>query len=256
VAPTFTSLDEFGHWLLPRDGVVNTFVVEDPITKVITDMVSFYTLPSTVVNHPEHKQLKAAYSFYNVAAVTPIKALMEDALTLAKQVGDILACPHEIHLFTLIHLCCFLLSSHSSLTLFVSALLSFSIASNSVHSRLSRSVALATHSLFALPALFHTRPFPLSRFSVFVSSLSSISITFFPLSLHSSLFPLSLTRATRANALDTQDNFDVFNALDLMENSQFLEDLKFGKGDGNLQYYLYNYRLNELAPGELGLVLL
>ena len=50
VAPTFTSLDEFGHWLLPRDGVINTFVVEDPETKELTDMISFYTLPSTVVS--------------------------------------------------------------------------------------------------------------------------------------------------------------------------------------------------------------
>ncbi|CAG7716947.1 unnamed protein product, partial [Allacma fusca] len=36
--------------------------------------------------------------------------------------------------------------------------------------------------------------------------------------------------------------FDVFNALDLMENKTFLETLKFGVGDGNLQYYLYNWR--------------
>lgn len=28
---------------------------------------------------------------------------------------------------------------------------------------------------------------------------------------------------------------DVFNALDIMENQQFLADLKFGQGDGNLQ---------------------
>lgn len=35
---------------------------------------------------------------------------------------------------------------------------------------------------------------------------------------------------------------DVFNALDLMENTQFLENLKFGIGDGNLQYYIYNWK--------------
>lgn len=35
---------------------------------------------------------------------------------------------------------------------------------------------------------------------------------------------------------------DVFNALDLMDNSQFLENLKFGIGDGNLQYYIYNWK--------------
>lgn len=36
--------------------------------------------------------------------------------------------------------------------------------------------------------------------------------------------------------------FDVFNALDLMDNKEFLEKLKFGVGDGFLQYYLYNWR--------------
>ncbi|KAF5805376.1 putative glycylpeptide N-tetradecanoyltransferase [Helianthus annuus] len=51
--------------------------------------------------------------------------------------------------------------------------------------------------------------------------------------------------------------YDVFNALDVMENESFLKELKFGPGDGQLQYYLYNYRLNQaLRPSELGLVLL
>ena len=44
VAPQL-SLAEFQHWLLPRQGVVYTYVVEDPATKEITDMVSFYSLP-------------------------------------------------------------------------------------------------------------------------------------------------------------------------------------------------------------------
>jgi hypothetical protein len=30
----------------------------------ITDMVSFYTLPSSVLGHPEHKEIRAAYMFY------------------------------------------------------------------------------------------------------------------------------------------------------------------------------------------------
>lgn len=34
----------------------------------------------------------------------------------------------------------------------------------------------------------------------------------------------------------------MFNALDLMDNKEFLEKLKFGVGDGFLQYYLYNWR--------------
>eukprot|EP00038_Savillea_parva_P008146 m.175036 g.175036 ORF g.175036 m.175036 type:complete len:510 (+) comp13918_c0_seq1:68-1597(+) len=137
IAPTFTSQEEFAHWLLPRDGVISTFVVEDPETHEITDMISYYTLPSTIVHHPEHKLLKAAYSFYNVPGKTDITQLMQDALTLAKA-----------------------------------------------------------------------------------------------------------------------DEFDVFNALDLMENSTFLEPLQFGKGDGNLQYYLYNYRFAEVKSQDIGLVLL
>jgi glycylpeptide N-tetradecanoyltransferase len=49
---------------------------------------------------------------------------------------------------------------------------------------------------------------------------------------------------------------DVFNALDLMENGAHFSDLKFGIGDGHLQYYLYNYKCPKLAPDEVGLVLL
>lgn len=51
-------------------------------------------------------------------------------------------------------------------------------------------------------------------------------------------------------------DFDVFNALDLMDNMEFLDDLHFGIGDGKLRYYLYNYRVPQMEPAELGLVLL
>lgn len=52
-------------------------------------------------------------------------------------------------------------------------------------------------------------------------------------------------------------DYDVFNALDVMHNEIFLKELKFGPGDGQLHYYLYNYRLRQgLKPSELGLVLL
>ena len=50
-------------------------------------MLSFYTLPSTVMHHPQYKQLKAAYSFYNVSNKVPLVDLMQDALVLAKQVS-------------------------------------------------------------------------------------------------------------------------------------------------------------------------
>ncbi|KAH6665322.1 glycylpeptide N-tetradecanoyltransferase [Plectosphaerella plurivora] len=44
-------------------------------------------------------------------------------------------------------------------------------------------------------------------------------------------------------------NFDVFNALSLMDNGLFLEEQKFGPGDGQLHYYLFNYRANPIRGG-------
>ena len=49
---------------------------------------------------------------------------------------------------------------------------------------------------------------------------------------------------------------DVYNALDLLDNSSVLSALKFGPGDGYLQYYLYNWRCPRLESAEVGLVLL
>ncbi|XP_053993546.1 glycylpeptide N-tetradecanoyltransferase 1-like [Hylaeus volcanicus] len=49
---------------------------------------------------------------------------------------------------------------------------------------------------------------------------------------------------------------DVFNALDLNENSQFIEKLRFGRGDGSLRYYLYNYICPPMEASNVGLVML
>lgn len=46
-----------------------------------------------------------------------------------------------------------------------------------------------------------------------------------------------------------QEKFDVFNALTLLDNPYFLEEQKFGAGDGQLHYYLYNYRAAPLGGG-------
>ena len=48
----------------------------------------------------------------------------------------------------------------------------------------------------------------------------------------------------------------MFNALNVMENDGFLKNLKFGIGDGHLQYYLYNWRCPQMQPKDVGLVLL
>ena len=55
-----------------------------------------------------------------------------------------------------------------------------------------------------------------------------------------------------------EEGFDVFNALDLMENKSMFEPLKFGVGDGLLHYYLYNYKcgLSPMKPSDIGLILL
>ena len=116
MVPVFTE-EDFTHWFLPRDEIIDTYVVEKPASAVeksesksnkkngadealdspskkdnslvITDMVSFYTLPSTVMSHPTHSKLKAAYSFYNVSTVTPWVDLIGDALVLAKKVMNL-----------------------------------------------------------------------------------------------------------------------------------------------------------------------
>lgn len=133
LTPRFT-VEEFRHWFLPRPDVVDSYVVE--ADGKITDFVSFYSLPSTVMHHTVHKELKAAYAFYSVAVSVPLVDLMQDALIVTKNNG-----------------------------------------------------------------------------------------------------------------------YDVFNALDLMDNKEFLEKLKFGIGDGNLQYYLYNWRCADMPPNKIGLVL-
>jgi len=129
------SPDEVGHWMLPREGVVYSYVREDG--GEVTDVCSFYSLPSTILGNDKYNLLKAAYSYWNVATTVPLHELIYDALILAKQ--------HD---------------------------------------------------------------------------------------------------------------FDVFNALNVMENDQFLKELKFGIGDGFLQYYLYNWKCPKIEPCGIGLVLL
>lgn len=125
-----------------RNGQVTwTYVVEDPKTHKITDFFSFYSLPSSIINHPRHGLLEAAYLYYYASETafepgadsegklqTRITALMGDALIVANEAA-----------------------------------------------------------------------------------------------------------------------FDVFNALTLMDNVSMLQDLRFGAGDGYLNFYLYNWRTRPLA---------
>lgn len=128
------SQKEVEHFFLSRKGVIHSYVVEDE--KTITDFVSFYSLPSSILKNPDHKTLEAAYSYYNVTTTNRMPQLMMDVLIRARALG-----------------------------------------------------------------------------------------------------------------------YDVFNCLDVMDNLPCLEPLKFSKGDGHLQYYLYNWRTPHLEPKEVAIVL-
>lgn len=71
----------------------------------ISDLVSFYTLPSTIMHHPTYRTLKAAYSFYNVSTKTPWVDLMQDALISARDVRYYTTTKIIILIITIILLC-------------------------------------------------------------------------------------------------------------------------------------------------------
>jgi glycylpeptide N-tetradecanoyltransferase len=136
--------EEVEHWLVHKkevkEQVVWSYVVEDPETHKITDFFSFYNLESTVIQHPKHDCVRAAYLYYyatETAFTGDKKALKERLLLL---MNDALILAKKAH-------------------------------------------------------------------------------------------------------------FDVFNALTLQDNPLFLEQLKFGAGDGQLHFYLYNYRTAPVPGG-------
>lgn len=128
--------EEVRHFFVPRDQVVYCYVDGGAPGEPLTDVFSFYYLPSQILNHAEHKTLKVAYSYYNVSTTDRMRDGLHDLLIKAKGLG-----------------------------------------------------------------------------------------------------------------------FDVFNALDVMENKQHFGELKFGIGDGLLHYYLYNWRIRDITPTDLGIVL-
>lgn len=68
---------------------------------------------------------------------------------------------------------------------------------------------------------------------------------------------VSTTDLTNAALIVAREaGMDVFNALDLHNNREFIKDLKFGRGDGSLRYYLYNYLCPAMPSSKVGLVML
>lgn len=73
---------------------------QDPSTHKITDFVSIYSLPSTIIHHEKHKLLNAAYLFYYATEVAfqpnaeasgrltkRLEELVGDALVIAENAG-------------------------------------------------------------------------------------------------------------------------------------------------------------------------
>ncbi|KAI9282766.1 acyl-CoA N-acyltransferase [Sporodiniella umbellata] len=150
IAPVFETDEDVKHWILPHEKVVWSYVVENK--GKITDVFSFYSLPSSVIGNPKHSTLNAAYMFYYGMDTTAhqeskekeekyikkrLNELMSDALVLAKKA-----------------------------------------------------------------------------------------------------------------------DFDVVNTLNLMDNAYYVDEQKFGKGDGFLNYYLYNWKCPDVAQNKIGLVML
>ena len=132
----YYSKEEVAHWFLPRKNVIYSYVKTNDEDKV-TDFISFYNLPSTILKNEKYKKLMAAYSFFNINTSCSFKDLMKCALILAKNAG-----------------------------------------------------------------------------------------------------------------------FDVYNALDIMENETVFKDLLFGQGDGKLKYYFWNFVCPEIEPKDLAIVLM
>ena len=85
------------HWFLPRKQVVYSYVRENK-EKGITDFISFYSLPSSILQHDSYKKLMAAYSFFNINTTLTVKEIMKCALILAKNEGfDVFNCLNIMH---------------------------------------------------------------------------------------------------------------------------------------------------------------
>ncbi|KAL3967749.1 hypothetical protein ACER0C_029782 [Sarotherodon galilaeus] len=80
------SVQDVEHLLLPRENVIDTYVVEGD-NGALTDIVSFYSFSSRVLNHPVHTSLRGARLLYVVSTRTKLVNLMEDTLVLAKSRG-------------------------------------------------------------------------------------------------------------------------------------------------------------------------
>lgn len=80
------SKKEISHFFVPQSNVIYSYVIENE-QKQITDFFSFYSLPSSVLDHPKYKTLSAAYSYYFVNNTYSITELFETCCIIARNEG-------------------------------------------------------------------------------------------------------------------------------------------------------------------------
>ena len=81
--------EEIIHWLLPKNNIVYTYVLEDEEHK-ITDFCSFYSIQRTVLNNQnkkdsKYKKINFAYELINYNSSISMKELLRCAIILAKK---------------------------------------------------------------------------------------------------------------------------------------------------------------------------
>ena len=72
--------EDVKHFLLPREHVIYSYVVENN-NKQITDFVSFYNLPSSVLQNPKYTHIKVPIIYYLLFRL-PIPTIMFPILWL------------------------------------------------------------------------------------------------------------------------------------------------------------------------------
>ena len=88
--------EEVRHFFTPKEDVMYSWVKrgkDESGKTIVTDVISFFNLPSTCLKKKKNTQLKAAYSYFTIATSVPKNQLWKDTLILAKNNGfDLFNC--------------------------------------------------------------------------------------------------------------------------------------------------------------------